>query len=353
MVAEHWLSQRSKAYEVLMETNDARGRSDPARRRVVLAAAAIMAGIGSGTAAAQDWPSKPIRLIVPFPAGTGTDVLGRMLAASLADALGQGVVVDNRTGAAGTLGADAVAKAAADGYTLLLGQTIPNAIAPFAMPFIPYKADAFTPIGFIGSLYNVLVVPASLGVDSVADFVALVKSKPGYYSYSSSGIGSTHHLAAIQFLSMHGLSMTHVPYKGSTQALPDMLSGQIAMRFDTVPPVLSSIQSGRLKALAISADQRVSSLPQVMTFKEAGIASVNAVNWYCLLGPRDMPQPMTSRLNALVVRAVADPQFQRKLEPQGFVPGAPMTPEQLAAFLTTEQTRFAKIVKELDITVRE
>jgi tripartite-type tricarboxylate transporter receptor subunit TctC len=319
------------------------------RRRAVTTLAAMLAA-GTGPTLAQQWPSKPVKLVIPFPAGSGTDVIGRTIANYLAEALGQSFVVENRTGAGGVVGADAVAKAPADGHTLLLGQTIPNAIAPFTME-VPYKVDDFTPVAYLGHLHNVLVVPTSLGASTVAELVAIVKKSPGALSYSTSGPGSTHHISAIQFTSMHGLSMLNVPYRGSTQALPDMLAGQIALRFDTIPPVLGAIQAGRLKALAVSADQRLPVLAQTPTFKEAGIESVNTVNWYCLLGPKNLPRDIVQKLNGLVAKALADPQLISRLEPQGFT-GATKTPEALGEFLATEQARFAKLAKELNISLK-
>lgn len=323
------------------------------RRRAIQAMACCILTLRTSFAAAQDWPARPIKLIVPFPPGTGTDVIGRTLAHALSERLGQSIVVENKAGAAGTLGADTVAKSLPDGYTLLLGQTIPNAIAPFTMPQIPYRTDDFAPVAHVGNLSNLLVVPASLGVKSVPELVSLIKSKPGSHSYSTSGVGSTHHIAAEQFCNQFGLSMMGVPYKGSTQALPDMVSGAITLRFDTIPPVLSSIQSGRLVALAVSAEQRLAYLPDVPTFQEAGIGNVTTVNWYCLLGPKGLSPAVAVRLNALVATVLADEQFRQRMHAHGFSAAAPMTPDALGAFLALEQSRYAKIAKDLRLTTRD
>jgi len=303
-----------------------------------------------GQATAQSWPTKPIKLVVPFTAGGGTDLTARTLAEKLGEYLGQNVVVENRAGASGVIGADAVAKAAPDGYTFLLGQSIPNAIAPNVIARMPYDAaNDFTPISYIGYLPNVLVIPSSLPVKSVDELVAYAKRSANPLTYSSSGIGSTHHLAAAAFAKLKEIRLNHIPYKGSSQALPDMLSGAVVIRFDTITPVRSMLDTGRLVALAVSTTERLPNLASVPTFQEAGIGAVDVANWYALLGPKALPGSIVSKLAAATRAVFDDPEIQRKLEPQGYVYSGPRTPEELGAFIRSEIFKYGKLVKELDI----
>ena len=233
----------------------------------------------SATTWAQEWPSRPVHLMVGFAPGGGTDIVGRALAQRMGENLKQSIVVENKAGAAGTIAADYVAKAAPDGYTLLMGHSNSNAISPFVLSNVPYDpATDFTPITYLGYVPNVLVVNAALPVNSVAELIALAKTKPGQLTYGSSGIGSTQHLAGALFAKISGVTLNHIPYKGSGQAIVDLLSGQITMNFDTLPPVLEHIKSGKLRALAISTPKRLPQLPNVPTFAEVGINGFDVTN---------------------------------------------------------------------------
>jgi tripartite-type tricarboxylate transporter receptor subunit TctC len=299
---------------------------------------------------AQSWPTRPIKLLVGFAPGGGTDIVSRVLAVKLSELLGQQVVVENRAGAAGTIAADAVAKSASDGYTLLAGHANSNAIAPNVMSKVPFDAlNDFTPITYIGYVPNVLVVNPALAARSVEELVALAKSKPGVLTYASSGVGSTQHLAGALFNQISGTQMTHIPYKGSGQAVVDLVAGQVNTNFDTLPPVLEHIRSGKLRALAISSPKRLPSLPDVPTFEEKGIRGFDVTNWYSVMGPKGMPREIVAKLDDAVKKAMADPEVRGKLEPQGVLFGGPQTPEAFRDFIRAENAKYAKMVKELNV----
>jgi tripartite-type tricarboxylate transporter receptor subunit TctC len=252
--------------------------------RLVGIVALLAAPFASDRCAAQvsatPWPSKPIRLLVGFAPGGGTDIVGRTIAQRLTQTLGQPVVVENWAGASGTIAADIVAKAPPDGYTLLVGHSNSNAIAPFVLKSVPYDAARdFTAITYIGYVPNVLVINPAIPANSVAELVALAKEKPGTYTYASSGIGSTQHLAGALFAQITNVQINHIPYKGSGQAIVDLVGGQVSMNFDTMLPVLEQVRAGKLRALAVSTPERLSQLPGVPTFAEVGITGFDMTNW--------------------------------------------------------------------------
>jgi len=315
-----------------------------------LAGAALLAGPSPALAQGDAWPNKPIRLIVGFAPGGGTDIVARALAPRMAEVLGQQVVVENRAGAAGTIAAEIVANAPSDGYTLLMGHSNSNAIAPFVLPKIAYDpARDFTPITYVGYVPNVMVVHPSLQARSVADVVALAKAKPGVYTYASSGVGSTQHLAGALFAKLTDIQLTHIPYKGSGQAIVDLVAGQVSMNFDTMPPVLEHIRAGKIDALAISTPNRLPQLPNVPTFNETGINGFDVTNWYAVMAPRSLPTALVARIDEAVKAAMNDAAIRPKLEAQGLQTGGPQTPAQFADFMKAELAKYARLVKELNV----
>jgi len=321
-------------------------------RRSLLAAAIASAtfALPAAVCAQQAWPNKPIRLLVGFAPGGGTDIVARALAPKLSEILGAQVVVWNRAGAAGTIAADAVARSAPDGYTLLAGHANSNAIAPHVLQKTPFDAIAdFTPITYIGYVPNVLVVHPSVPARSVEELVALAKAKPGSMTYASSGVGSTQHLAGALFNQISGTQMNHVPYKGSGAAIVDLIAGQVNVNFDTMPPVLPHVRDGKLRALAISTPKRLPQLADVPTFEEKGIRGFDVTNWCSVMGPKGLPAELVSRIDDAVRKAMADPEVRSKLDPQGVQFGGPQTPAAFAEFIRAENAKYARMVKELNV----
>ncbi|HJV71678.1 tripartite tricarboxylate transporter substrate binding protein [Ideonella sp.] len=319
------------------------------RRRLVQAAALALC-VCSGSAMAETWPTKPVSLVVPFPPGGTTDVLARALGEKLSQSLGQPVIVENKPGAGATLGADYVAKAKADGYTLLMG-AVHHTIAPAVYKKLPYDFQKdFAPITTVALVPNVLVVNAATPAKNVAELVALAKAQPGKLTYGSNGNGTAQHLIGTQFENLTGTEIAHIPYKGSGPLATDLLGGQITMSFDTITPVLQHIRSGKLRALAVTTAKRSSALPDVPTLDEAGLKGLNIGTWFGVLAPVATPKDVVARLNAEVVKVIQSPDFRKRMDEIGAEPIGNSV-EQMGQQIKGETEKFAKLVKNGKVTI--
>ena len=319
-------------------------------RMVAAAAPLLLAALGNA-AVAQEWPKKTIAIVVPFPAGGTTDVLARAVAGKLGPALGQTVIVDNRPGAGATLGAGIVAKAAADGYTLLMG-AVHHTIATSVYPRLPYDFEkSFAPITTVALVPNVLVVGASKPYRDVKDLVADARTAPDKLSYGSNGNGTAQHLIGTQFQMATGTRLLHVPYKGSAPLTTDLLGGQVDMSFDTITPVLPFIKDGKLRPLAVTTAKRSSVLPEVPTMQEAGIQGLAIGTWFGLLAPAATPKDIVDRLNREVVKIIQDPGFRKQMLEVGAEPVGNSQAE-MAAQIRQETEKFAQLVKAGKVTVQ-
>lgn len=320
-------------------------------RRAWLARAAVtmLAGTPSTWGVrAQGFPARPVRVIVPFPPGGTTDILAREVAAQLGVRWGQAVTVENKAGASGGIGSQELVRSAPDGHTLMLTATH-HVINPAMRKSLPYDTRAdFTPLALIAEVPNVLVVNPAFAARNVAELVALARDKPRSISFGSTGIGGANHLAGELFKSMAGIDMVHVPYKGAAPALNDLLGGQIPVMFDSVPGVLPHIQSGRLRALAVTSRMRSRSLPEVPTLDESGIKGFEATAWFGLYGPRGMPGDLATRLNREVNEVLASETVRAKFASQGALPGALAQPA-FAGFVNTEIDKWGGVVKRAGI----
>jgi len=300
---------------------------------------------------AQTFPQKPIKLIVPFATGGSTDLVARLLAERMGPFLGQNVIVENRAGAGGVLGADAVAKAAPDGYTLLMGTVSTHGASPAIYKKIPYDAiKDFEPITNVMSVPSVLTIHPKVPAKTLSEFVALAKASPGKYSYGSPGNGSLGHANVENFLQLAGIELLHVPYKGSGLALNDALAGQIDVLTDNLPSSLPHIQSGRLRPLALLSLQRSKLLPDVPTYKEAGFSEMDEGGWFGLLAPAKTPRAVILKLKTAAHQAMQDPVFKARTEA---IDGVPManTPEQFAEQIKKALARYQRIAKAAHIQV--
>ena len=319
-----------------------------ARTRVL---AALALGLAASLASAQAWPGKPISLVVPFPPGGTTDLVARALGEALARNLGQPVLVESKPGGGTTIGADYVAKAKPDGYTLLMG-AVHHTIATSVYKKLPYDFQKdLAPITVVAMVPNVLVInAASTPAKNVAELVALLKAKPGHYTYGSNGNGTAQHLIGTQFQNATGTEMVHIPYKGSGPLATDLLGGQIAMSFDTVTPVLQHIKSGKLRALAVTTAKRSSALPEVQTLQEAGLKGFNIGTWFGVLAPAATPKEILARLNSEMVRVIKSPEFRKRMDEIGAEPVG-NSAEQMAVQIKGETEKFAKLVKDAKVTI--
>lgn len=312
------------------------------------AALAVTAFCASAAQAADNnWPkAKPISLVVPFAAGGTSDMLGRMIAQELGASLGQTVLVENKGGAGGVLGADAVARSKPDGYTLLLGTIATHAINPSLLPTISYDAAKdFAPIILLGSISNVLLVGAGQPYKNVQEYIAAAKASPGTVAFGSAGQGTSQHLSGEVFRQLTGAELTHVPYRGSAPAVQDLLGGQIPSSFETALVALPHVQSGKLRALAVTSAKRAEVMPDVPTMQEAGVPGFDVSSWQAIYAPANTPQPIVDRLNKAITDIIAKPEVAEKMKSIGLA-YTPNTPAEFAAFQAAEQAKWAKTIKD-------
>ena len=309
---------------------------------IALAAAATIA-------AAQGYPSKPVRLLVGFPPGGANDIVARIAAQKLSDTLGQPVVVENRPGNAGVVAAEVLAKSAPDGYTLMLGSTGTNAIAPALTTKLPYDpVNAFTPVGLVGIAPSALVVNAAVPAQNIRELVALAKSKPGKLTYASSGNGTTLHLGGELFKLMAGVDIVHIPYKGNAQALNDVIGGQVDMILSALPPALPLAKVGKVRILGVAMPERLKSLPDVPPVAEQGLPGYEMSTWYGIFAPAGTPPEAIEKIGVEVRRAVADPKVRDLILAQGIEPLS-STPAEFRAFVGAEQEKWARVVKAASV----
>jgi tripartite-type tricarboxylate transporter receptor subunit TctC len=296
------------------------------------------------------WPERPIRLIVAFPPGGGTDIVARLLAPALSQRLGQPITIDNRGGAGGNIGTYAAAHAAPDGYTLLMGNIAPNAINASTFKHLPYDPEKdFAPISLVAVTPNILVVNPSVPARSVPDLVALARAQPGALNFPSAGRGTSSHLAGELFNTMAGVQMVHVPYKGGGPAFTDLLGGQVQLFFATMPAAMPFVKAGKLRPLAVTSSQRSATLPDLPTIAESGLPGYSAVTWYGLLAPRGTPPEVVQRVSREINEILRLPATREQLVAQGFEP-AGTSPSEFAGFISAEIVKWGKVVKAAGMT---
>ena len=295
---------------------------------------------------AQPYPSKPVRVIVPFAPGGPADVLARVIGQELSDALGQPFVVENKVGAAGNIGVEQIAKAMPDGYTVGIVPVGNVAVNPSLFPALPYKASELAPIAMLATVENVLVVHAGVPAKSLKELLALAKQKPGTLSFASPGAGSQAHLAGELMALSAEVKLIHVPYKGIGPALNDVVGGQVTMMFGAMSAVLPHVKSGKLRALGVASIQRSATMPELPTIAEQGLPRFEAVSWYALMGPAGTPAPIIDRLNAEIARSLAKPAIREKFAAQGLEPGGGK-PQELATEIQT--VRWADVIRKQNI----
>jgi len=308
---------------------------------------AALALVCSGTAFAQSYPSHPIKLLVPWPPGQATDVAARMVAEKLVPALGQPLVVDNRPGAGGVLGSEAAAKSPADGYTLLAGSSGPISISPNVQKVAYEPLKDFVPISLLAINPFMLVVNPSIPASNVKELIALLKANPGKYSFASSGSGATSHLMSVLFNSMAGVEVVHVPYKGSSQSITDVVSGQIAYTIETVPAVAGLVKADKLRALGATSLTRAAAMPEVPTIAET-LPGYEMFGWIGLMAPAGTPGAVTERLSAETQKIMQDPEIRKRFLAAGMEP-AGNTPAQFQDFLRKQNDRYGSIVKQAHV----
>jgi tripartite-type tricarboxylate transporter receptor subunit TctC len=312
-------------------------------------ACALVALAISAAAHAQVYPSKPIRMIVAYPPGGGTDIVGRMVAQKLGETLGQNVVVENRGGASGNIGTEIAARAAPDGYTVLMGNVAPNAINVSLFRSLPFDPVAdFAPVSLVASTPNILVVHPSTPARTVKEVIALARARPGTLNFASAGVGSSSHLAGELFRVLAGADIVHVPYKGAGPAMVDVLSGQVQLYFATMPAAMPHVKSGKLVPIAVTSARRSPALPELPTIAESGVAGYEASTWYGLLAPAHTPGPAVARLHEGILKILGEAELRERLTDQGFEPVGD-SPQEFAAYIRSEIAKWGKVIRDAGI----
>ena len=312
--------------------------------------ASVLLSLYPALSLAQNYPVKPIRMIVPFPAGGATDILARALSQKLGEKIGQTVVVENRPGAGGTIGADAASKSAADGYTLLLATSSTHSIGPAINPKIPYNADTdFTPIAYVASSPNIVVVPNTLPVKTMREFIDYAKKNPGKLNYASSGNGTIVHLTTEYFKAQSDTFILHIPYRGTALAIPDLVSGKVDVMFDSFVTGMPHVKDGKLRALAVTTAKRSALAPDMPTVSEV-LPGFESVTWFGLYGPKNMPADLTAKVNQAVNAALADSDVKERFARLGAEP-AGGTPQAFASMVKADNTKWKKIIADRKIAV--
>jgi len=315
-------------------------------RRIVAGFLAALLGLASPGVLAQDYPAKPVRMVVPYAAGGTADLLARGIAQRMSASLGKQVIIENRTGAGGSIGADVVAKSKPDGYTLLMGTIATHAINPNLYANLGYDPlKDYAPVALVATMPNLLVVNPSVPAGTVQELIELARRKPGELAFASAGSGTTHHLSGEIFKKMAGIDMVHVPYKGNAPAVTDLVGGQVQVMFDNIPISLQQVRAGKLRALAVTGPRRAAVLPDLPTVAESGLPGFSITSWFAVFAPAGTPQPVVALLNREINKALADAILQRQLQGQGIEP-AGGTPAQLLAHVSAELPRWKKVVAE-------
>ena len=316
--------------------------------RIFIVFIAFIANVSAVSAQSQPYPNKPIKIISPFATGGIADTFSRVVGQGLSESLGQPVVVENKTGGGGNIGADFVAKAPADGYTLVMGNIGSHAVNPYLMKNMPYDPlKDFEPVAYVLDAEGLVVVNPAIPVKNVNELIAYVKARPGQVSYGSGGMGTTSHLAGELFKSLAKVDMTHIPYKGNAPAITDLIGGQTQVMFATMPTVLPYVKTDKLKALAVIGSSRASSLPEVPTVAET-VPGFDVSNWIGIFAPAGTPKPIINKLNAEIIKIMQQPAVQKRLETEG-AKFKPMTPEAFGAFQKNEALKWAKTIKDSGI----
>jgi tripartite-type tricarboxylate transporter receptor subunit TctC len=319
--------------------------------KTIVYLAAALAPTLPAAALSQQYPTKAVRIVVGFAPGGGTDIVARIIGAKLTELWGQSFIVDNRAGAAGTIGADITAKSPPDGYNIMLGHVNSHAISPNLYKKLPYDSMRdFAMVAYVGYVPNVLVIHPSIPAKNVGELAAIAKAKPKALTYASSGVGSTQHLAGELFQLTTRTQLVHVPYKGSGPAVVDLMAGHVVMNFDTMPPVLPYVRQGKLRALAVTTPKRAAQLADTPTMLEAGLKGFEMTNWYGFMAPAKTPHEIVAKLNGEINRIMAMPEQKTKLEEVG-TQLSPMSAEQFARFLEAELAKYAKLIRAAGVTL--